>query len=124
MVSKNEKNLVERTDEVVDLGYNPDLRGEHEVVIRAIDREETDQGRVSYTVVVETALGIRVRGRVWPGELVESLLCAVGIDPLETGQKIPKDKIRGKKVQVTLGRMSGGDTRRPCWVFKKFAPLA
>jgi len=124
MVSRNKDSVAERSEEVFDLGYDPDLRGDHVVVVCDIEKEETDQGRLSYPVIVELSTGVRVRGRAWPGELIESLLCAVGIDPLETGQKIPKDKIRGKKVQVTLGRMSVGDTHRPCWVFKKFAPLA
>ena len=124
MTSENEEGVVERSREIFDLGYGPDLSGNHVVVICNIEKKETDQGRLSYPVIVELSTGVRVRGRAWPGELVESLLCAVGIDPLETGQKIPKDKIRGKKVQVTLGRTSVGDTHRPCWVFKKFAPLA
>ena len=124
MISENEGSVLESSGEILDLGYDPDLSGKHAVVICDIEKEETDQGRLSYPVVVELSTGVRFRGRAWPGELVESLLCAVGVDPLETGQKIPNDKIRGKKVQVTLGRMSGGDTRRPCWVFKKFAPLA
>jgi hypothetical protein len=124
MASDNKENPAVGTGEVLDLGYDPDLRGEHVIVVHDIGKDESDEGRISYPVVVELSSGIRVRGRAWPGESIESLLWAVGIDPLEAGQTIPKDQIQGKEVQVTLDRTSARDTNRPYWVFKRFAPIA